>query len=170
MPAASNNHRPRVLIGGVGYQFLRDLSVGPHVVDLLKEEPWPDGVEFEDLSYGPIGVMHNLEERPGYDRMILISGAQRDRTPGEVYTYRWEGRLPAEAEIQERVAEAVTGVISLDNLLIIGTYFERLPQDVRVIEVEALEEEWGESMSPPVRKAVPRVMKLVRKMVEEACG
>lgn len=168
-PVESTKKSPRVLIGGVGYLFLRDMSVGPHVIESLKAETWPETVEIEDLSYGPIGVMHNLDDRQGYEMMILIGGVRRNRTPGEVFSYRWAGNLPNEDEIQNRMAEAVTGVISLDNLLIIGTYFEKLPSDVRVIEIEAADEDWGEGLSSEVKKSIPQVVRMIRKMVKEKC-
>ena len=72
----------RVLIAGVGYRNLRDLSIGPVLVDQLKNENWPAGVEIEDLSYGPVGVMHNFDDRPPYHKIIFLTGVSRDRRPG----------------------------------------------------------------------------------------
>jgi Ni,Fe-hydrogenase maturation factor len=74
----------RVLIAGVGYRNLRDLSIGPVLIDRLKKEKWPSGVEVEDLSYGPIGVMHNFDDRPPYDKIIFLAGVNRNRRPGQV--------------------------------------------------------------------------------------
>ena len=82
-----------------------------------------------------------------------------------MYCYRWAHQLPDPEEIQARVAEAVTGVISLDNLLIIATYFGKLPRDVLVIEVEAADEGWGEGFSAHVEKAIPRVVAEIRRHV-----
>ena len=53
------------------------------------------------------------------------------------------------------MAEAVTGVISLDNLLIVAGFFDALPADVVVIEVEPEDEGWGEGFSPAVQAAWP---------------
>lgn len=155
-----------VLIGGVGYTFLRDHSVGPELARLLAALSWPQGVQVEDLSYGPIAAVHHLREtlRPE-DRVILIGSAKRDRTPGEVYRYRWDGLLPEDAEIQARVVEAVTGVISLDNLLIVATRFGALPRDVLVIEVEPEDESWGPGFTPGVEQAIEKVIALVRQEV-----
>lgn len=156
---------PRLLVGGVGYRLLRDLSFGPLLIERLARESWPDGVELEDLSYGPVGVMHNLDARPPYDRIVLVAAVKRGRPAGDVLRYAWRRQLPDADEIQARVAEAVTGVISLDNLLIIATYFDKLPRDVVVIEVEALDEDWGEEFSPEVERAVPRVIEEIRRSI-----
>ena len=69
--------------------------------------------------------------------------------------------LPPRAEIQERVAEAVTGVISLDNLLIVCGAFGGLPDDVRVVEVEPVDEGWGEGFSPEVERRLPEIVETV---------
>jgi hypothetical protein len=130
----------KILIAGVGYRNLCDMSLGPVLVDRWGQDAWPHGVEVEDLSYGPIGVMHSLDERGPYERIIFIAGVRRNRQPGGVYVYRWGHQLPPAEEVQARVAEAATGVISLDNLLIIATYFGKLPRDVVVIDVEAVDE------------------------------
>ncbi len=166
LPAELTSSKPpRLLVGGVGYRLLRDLSFGPLLMDRLAGDKWPEGVEIEDLSYGPIGIMHNLDARPPYDRIVLVGAVKRGRPPGDVLRYTWRRQLPDADEIQARVAEAVTGVISLDNLLIIATYFDKLPRDVVVIEVEALDEDWGEEFSPEVERAVPRVIEEIRRSI-----
>lgn len=152
----------RVLIAGVGYRNLRDLSIGPVLMDRLKHDTWPAGVEIEDLSYGPVGVMHNFDERPAYDKIVFVTGVKRDGRPGEIHSYRWRHELPDADEIQARVAEAVTGVISLENLLVIATYFKKLPEDVFVIEVEAGDETWGENLTTPVEESIPMIIELIR--------
>jgi hydrogenase maturation protease len=162
VPAESRADIAKMLIAGVGYRNLRDLSFGPVLMDRLAQDAWPRGVEVEDLSYGPIGVMHNLDQRGPYGRIVVVSGVRRNRQPGTVYCYCWEHRLPDLDEVQARVAEAVTGVISLDNLLIIATYFGKLPRDVVVIEVEAADDGWGEGFTPQVESVVPQVIELIR--------
>jgi len=120
-----------------------------------------DGVEVEDLSYGPVALAQNLQDRPPYDRLVLVGAVARGRPPAEVTTYRWERRLPPDEEIQERIAEAVTGVISLDNLLIVCEALGSLPDDVRVVEVEPADEDWGDGLSPEVQERLPDIVEAV---------
>ena len=150
----------RVLVGGVGYRNLRDGSLGNFVADTLAERA-ADGIEVEDLSYGPVAVSHNLHDRPPYDRLVLVAAVGRGRAPGTVERYRWDGVLPPPDEIQDRVAEAVTGVISLDNLLVVCGTFGGLPDDVRVIEVEPADEGWGEGFSADIEARLPEVLEAV---------
>jgi hydrogenase maturation protease len=154
----------RVLVGGVGYRNLRDHSLGPWLADRLsagtRSQP-RNGVEVEDLSYHPIGLSQNLQERPSYDRVVLVGAVARGREPGTIEAYRWSGELPGPDEIQARVAEAVTGVISLDNVLAVVGTFGGFPDDVRVIEVEPADEGWGEGFSPQVKSKLVEIEEAV---------
>jgi hydrogenase maturation protease len=155
----------RALIGGVGYSYLRDGSLGPVVAAALASETWPDGVTVEDLSYGPIAVMQRLQEAaPPLERLVLVGAVRRGRPPGTVTVYRWSGRLPGVGEIQARIAEAVSGVISLDNLLVVLGFFEALPPEVLVVETEPEDEGWGEGFSRAVESARPHVLDAVRRL------
>lgn len=143
-----------VLVAGVGYHHLSDLSFGPLLVERLREMNWPEEVHIEDFSYGPIALLHWFEESPGkrFDRAIFAGAMERGREPGSLSTYSWPLSPPDPDEVQERVAEALTGVISLENLLIIAQYFEVLPPETQVVELEPVELEWGMELSPLCRK------------------
>ncbi len=155
----------RILIGGIGYRNLRDHSVGGAVVDWLSARPWPADVTVEDVSYNPIALVQRLEDEPTdrrFDRSIFISSVARPgRRPGTVTPYRWDRALPDPDAIQAAIAEGITGVISLDNTLVIGRYFGVLPNDVLVVEVEPEVHEFGDTFSPVVAKAFERVCRLV---------
>lgn len=150
----------RVLVGGVGYRFLRDGSVGPWVSDRLADQAG-EGIEVEDLSYHPVGLSQNLQDRPPYDRIVLVAAVNRGRPPGTLEAYRWDGELPERDAIQERVAEAVTGVISLDNLLIVCGALGGFPDDVRVVEIEPADEGWGEGFSDTIEARLAEVEEAV---------
>ncbi len=150
----------RVLIGGVGYRYLRDGAVGVYITDRLAAAA-TNGVEIEDLGYHPVGFTQNLQDRPIYDRIVLVGAVARGREPGTVTAYRWDHALPSQQEIQERVSESVTGVISLDNLLIVTEAFGAFPEDVRVVEIEPADEGWGEGFSPTIEAKLEEIEEAV---------
>lgn len=154
-----------MIVGGIGYRNLRDHSVGGAVVDRLARRAWPDGVVVEDLSYNPVAVVQRLhDEPPGrrFQRAVLIGAVARGgRPPGSVTAYRWDGALPDAGRVQDAVAEAITGVIALDNTLIVGRQFGALPDKVVVVEVEPGVEAFGDEFSPPVAEAIDAVCTLV---------
>jgi hydrogenase maturation protease len=143
------------VIGGVGYRDLRDHTIGPMVSDRLAEEEIPAGVEAHDLSYNPVAVGQWLDAlgpdgRP--DRMVLVGAIERGREPGSHVAYRWDGILPDVERIQSAVSDAVTGVIHLDNTLIVLAQFGPLPDQLIVLEIEPVLEEFGEDLSPVLRQ------------------
>lgn len=162
----------RVLVGGIGYRNLRDHSIGIEVTDCLAGRSWPDGpdeVVVEDLSYNPIAVVQRLEDDPPDRRFrlaVLVAGVARGggRRPGAVTAYRWDGALPPPEEIQRAVTEAVTGVIALDNTLVVARHFGALPAQVVVVEVEPEVEEFGDAFSPVVSGVFPTVCELVTRL------
>jgi hydrogenase maturation protease len=150
----------RVLVAGVGYRFLRDGSLGPYMADTLAPRAG-NGIEVEDLGYHPIGFKQNLDDRPPYDRIIFVAGVARGRTPGTIEAYSWDHALPSKEEIQDRVSEAVTGIISLDNLLIVTEALGTLPDDVRVVEAEPVDENWGEGFSPEIEAKLLEIEEVI---------
>ncbi len=160
----------RVLVGGVGYTNLRDLSFGPLLVERLRRSGWPDGVDIEDLSAGAIHVLHALQAGPAYDAAILVAGVRRGGPPGTIRHHRWSHPRQTDEAVQERVAEALVGIIDLDTLVTVLDHFEALPVDTHIIEIEPRDEDWGESLSPPVGAMLGEVERLIRGAVEEALG
>jgi hydrogenase maturation protease len=158
----------RTLVGGVGYRDLRDHSIGVMVSDCLEQRRWPAHVVIEDLSYNPIAVVQRLQdEAPDqrFDRVILVSATQRPgRTPGTIIAFRWDGALPEDRVVQAAVAEAVTGVIALDNTLMIGRYFGGLPADVIVVDVEPELQEFGDTLGPSLARRFDDVCDLVSRL------
>lgn len=147
----------RVLVGIVAYRNLRDFSAPFAILDRLEMEPLGPDVVVEDTSYNPIAVVQWLqteppEARPG--RVILIGAVERGRPPGTVTTWRWDAVLPSDEAVQQAVAEAVTGIISLENTLLIAGYFKALPPEVIVVEIEPLDQTFGAAMSPAVSAAI----------------
>lgn len=158
----------RVLVAGVGYRNLRDHSVGVAVVDLLATRSWSGDVVVEDLSYGPVAVVQRLEDEPAeraFTLAVFVGSVARGlRPPGTVTAYRWDGMLPDAEHVQAAVTEAVTGVIALDNTLIVARHFGALPAVVCVVEVEPEVEAFGDAFSPSVEAAFEPVCALVTRL------
>lgn len=152
----------RVLVGGVGYTCLRDLSFGPDIIRRLQEMLWPADVEVADLSESPVAVYQQLSEHL-YDKVIFVGAIRRGRAPGTIRRYRPDSPLPAEEEIQARIGEGVSGTVDLDSIVIVCRYFKALPADTVVVEVEPEDDSWGEGFTPKVAASRTEVIELVRR-------
>ena len=161
----------RALIAGIGYRNLSDHSAGGLAVDILSQRTWPANVVVEDLSYGPIAVVQRLQDESvdaPFDRIITVSAVPRGgRLPGTITAYRWDGVLPPPAAVQAAVTEAVTGVISMDNTLVVCRQFGALPNETIVVEIEPLLEQSGESLSEAVQSALEDLCTVVTRLASD---
>ena len=129
----------RVLIGIVGFTPVLDCyPLGPSLMSKLEEATWPGLVTtIENMSWGPLAIVQSVQASGvRYDRAVLIGAVQRGRPVGTVCGAVWMGGALGPQLLQERIFEAVTGIVSLDNLLIIGEHFAIWPREVITVEVE----------------------------------
>ena len=147
----------KTFIGTVGYHNLRNHSIGPKLLPQLQKMKWAEGVEVDELNWGPIAVVQKFQSLPtSYDRVVLIAAIERpDRKVGDMTVYKWMGKLPDEELIQRCVGDAVTGVISVENLLIIGEHFKIWTGETFVVDIEPGPEEAGEDFTVDMQQAIP---------------
>jgi hydrogenase maturation protease len=137
------------------------MSAGPELIERLRMLEWPASVELEDLSFGAVHVLHWLQERQPFDALVLVAAVARGREPGSVTCGRWSAPPTTGEAVQGAIAEAVTGVISLDTLLTVLGYFAALPAHVTVVEVEPRDDDWGPEFSPTVQMSLEEAVRMV---------
>lgn len=158
-----------VLVSGIGYSNMSDMSFGRVLYGQMAELSWPDHVHVEDLNFGPVMIYQWFEETPvKFDKLVLVSAASRGREPGTLEVYDWDGKMPDEAGIQACIGEAITGVLSLENLLIVCKHFGVLPEDVTIVEIEPQKEDYGLEFSPVVAARVGEAIDLVKRETMKA--
>lgn len=157
----------RVLVAGIGYTNLRDLSLGPALVTRLQSDQWPAGVVIADLSYSPIDVLFQLQAVPRFSLGIFVGAVPRGRPPGSVMVMPWNPPMVTPDELQSRVSEAVTGVIDLENLLLILDHFGALPDEVIVVEIEPFDQSWGDGFSALGEAALDEAERRVRALIQQ---
>ena len=120
------------------------------------------------LRERPIAIVQHFEAltKP-YQRVVFLSAMSGSQPPGTITIRRWRGGLPGTQEIQDRVSEAVTGVISLDNLLVVGEYFGIWPAEVIIVDVSPGPEAAGDTLTPAVRAVLPDIIDAVRRAALE---
>ena len=130
----------RIAVGLVGYyQFIRGYPLGPELKERLVAADWLDHeVDLKEMNWGPVAIVQEFQASDIiYDRIVLIAAVERPgRKFGEVHCRKWTGGELDVMHVQDRVFEAVTGIISVDNLLVIGEYFKIWPKELVVVEVD----------------------------------
>ena len=59
--------------------------------------------------------------------------------PGTIEAYRWDGILPSDELIHYAVTDAVTGIIAIENSVIVAGHFRALPSEVAAVNETAWE-------------------------------
>jgi hypothetical protein len=138
---------PTLLIGIVGFTPILDsYPLGPKLMSSLEARlAGRARIAVENMTWSPIHVVQRFQDegaiRPG--RLVLVGAAAACARPGAVRAFRWMGgRLP-DAVIQERIYEAVTGIVDLENTLVIGAYFEAWPEEAYTVEIDLPADTFG---------------------------
>lgn len=131
----------RTVVGIVGYyQFLRGYPLGPELMASLRGQPWAQALDIREMNWGPIAIVQDFQSQPDKpDRVVLVGAVDRGLPPGSVSCRRWAGGTLDPMAVQRRVFEGVTGVISLDNLVVIGAHFGVWPQALLTVELQSME-------------------------------
>jgi len=155
----------RVLVGGIGLPWLRDLDFGTQFLKRIDDVEWPEGVVLEDLSYSAHRVLHTLQDfRP--DKVVLVGAMPRDiDPPGTVRRYQLDLTPPDDEEVADRLGEAVGGIIDLDHTLAVVRYWKGFPPNTVVIEVEPGDRAFGLGFSDEVESIVDTVLEMIQEEV-----
>jgi hydrogenase maturation protease len=155
----------RVLVGGIGLPWLRDLDFGTQFLKRIDDVEWPEGVVMEDLSYSAHRVLHTLQDfRP--EKVVLVGAMPRDvDAPGTIRRYQLDLTPPSDEEVADRLGEAVGGIIDLDHTLAVVRYWKGFPADTVVIEVEPGDRAFGLGFSDEVESVVDTVLAMIQEEV-----
>ncbi len=144
---------PKVLVLGVGNLLLKDDGVGVHLINALRETPFPDNVQLIDagtVSHQLIPLFHET------DYLILVDAVSANDVPGSIYRfspddlnffpteYKWSQHEMKLIDILQ-MAE-MTG--AKPDTIIIGVQ----PKDAS---------SWSLELSDEVAAVLPRVRELV---------
>ena len=128
------------LIGIVGYSPVVDAyPLGVRLMQGLENRiATHPGVRIENMTWGPIHIVQHFQDEngPRPRRLVLVGAAPHSVQPGKVTAYRWIGGKLPEIVLQERVYEAVTGIVDIDNTLAIGEHFGIWPAEVYAVEID----------------------------------
>jgi hypothetical protein len=173
----------RILIGIVGYYgFVRGYPLGPELMERLQSRAWPDEVEIREMNWGPVAIVQDFQARPDKPaRVVLVGALDRGLAQGTVSCRRWAGGALDTAAVQRRMFEAVTGVISLDNLLVIGAQFGIWPTETFTVELQwpesglgdlvlgEIELDHGRGQVVGERPLTPDNQRIVQELVDAVC-
>lgn len=163
----------RVLVGGVGIPWMRDLDFGTQFIRRMEGLDWPDDVVVEDLSYAAHRVLHLLQEVEPIKVVLVGAMPRHEDIAGTIRRYRLDLTPPSDDEVQARLGDAAGGTIDLDHTLAVCRYWKAFPEDTVVIEVEPADRTFGLGFTDAVESAMEPVLAMVREeagMTSEPVG
>ena len=138
---------PTVMVGIVGYSaVVESYPLGPKLLEELEEIFGDDpNVLLENFTWSPVHIVQRLQggEMTRPDRIVLVGLAAGSIKPGTVAVHRWIGGTQPEVKVQERIYEAVTGIVDLENTLMIGSYFKVWPNECLTVEADLAPDTFG---------------------------
>lgn len=155
----------KVLIGVVGYSpLIEAFPLGPALMRRLHGATVEGlDVTVENMTWSPIHIVQRFQDGSlEADRLVLIGAADEACEPGRIICHHWRGGSLPPAVLQERVYEAVTGIVSLDNTLLIGEHFGVWPAEVFTIEFDMPPSTFGDIVMAEAGGAADRASLLTR--------
>lgn len=159
----------KTFIGTVGYHILGNHSIAPMLLPELQKMIIAPHIKIDELNWGPVAVIQQFQaEAIPYQKVVLLCAIERpERQIGEITIFQWKGGLPDEEQIQACMGDAATGVISVENLLVLGQYFEIWKDEVYLIDVEPGSEIAGEQLTAGMEQQIPEILNTVFRLATE---
>jgi hydrogenase maturation protease len=145
---------PKVLVLGVGNLLLKDDGVGVHVINALRNTPFPENVQLIDagtVSHQLISLFHEI------DYLILVDAVNANDVPGSIYRF-----TPDDINFHTGAGYKLSlHEMNLIDILQMAELTGAKPETV-IIGVQPKDvSSWSLELSEEVKAVVPKVMDLV---------
>lgn len=140
----------RTVVLGIGNILLTDEGVGIHALDYIRAECGDDAIDYVDggtLSFTLAGTVSDC------DRLLVVDAANLKSPPGTVQLFRNEDMDKFVYAGGKRSVHEV----GLGDLISMASLAGELPEERALIGIQPLLVDWGEELSEPVARAMPRV-------------
>jgi len=142
-----------VLILGLGNPLRGDDGIGPAVIEALRQLELPPEVELMDGGTAGLALLTAIS---GRQHLLVVDAAEMDRPPGAVVVFR------PEAVSLEKVEFALSPhQLGLAEVLEVAGRLELSPQTVKIFAVQPDRLDWGQGLSPAVRKSLSQVVSAI---------
>lgn len=143
-----------VLVVGLGNELLTDDGVGVHVVRMLQQEPPIEGVVMMEAGTAILHAQHLLEQSA---YVIAVDAVRAGDEPGAIYRFDVD-----QAELNRPASLHDLGIVGVLQLM----SEQDRPRTV-ILGVEPETIDYGMELSPVVRAAAGRAVKIVLEMIDE---
>lgn len=155
---------PRILVAGVGNDWLRDDGFGGEVSRRLSARELPDGVAVMDAGTGGLDLAYEVMR--GWDALVIVDVSRQGGEPGTLYVME-----PDEQSVDARIEDGETinphGMDPQTVLRFIRSV-GAWPGRVIVVACEPADvDDMGFGLTEQVEKAVDRAVDLVVETIDD---
>lgn len=141
----------KTVVLGLGNTLLADDGVGVHAVRVLQSNGQkPEGVEFLDAGTLSFTLAEAVEAAGG---LLILDAANLSKAAGTVVLFEGDAMDDFVANNKKKSVHEV----SLFDLLAVARLCDELPARRALIGVQPQRIEWSDTMTDPVRQAIPKV-------------
>lgn len=157
----------RILVAGFGNVLRGDDGFGNVVVDRLRDEEVPAGVEVMEVGIGGIHLVQELMS--GIDALVVVDAVDLDRDPGTVVVMRPDVRDVSGLPVHQRRDElADMHYATPDRALMLANALDLLPDEVWLVGGQVSHpERLGEGLTDALSRAVDPAVDEIRRLVSE---
>ena len=150
----------KTLVLGIGNDILGDDGVGIHVARAVARKISAKETRVEETGAAGLSLLERIK---GYDRLIIADAILTEKTEvGKIHRLTLKDLAPTNDSITPHDA-ALRTTLEIGNSLFPG----EMPKDVIVFAIETHSvEDIGSEMTPAVRAAVPKVVKMILAEIE----
>lgn len=164
-PAARSDGR--ILVACMGNLLRGDDGFGVAVAEALAERDLPADVEVSEVGISGVSMAQDLLD--GYDAMVLVDAMERGEDAGTLHVERAE--VPDLAKYGKReIGSFAADMHQTDptKVLVLGEALGVLPEPTILVGCEPHDtDDLEDSLSDPVRAAVPRAVEHVELVLRE---
>src|SRR5208283_859893 len=149
---------PKVLVLGVGNLLLKDDGVGVHLINSLRDTPFPDNIQLIDagtVSHQLLSLFHET------DYLILVDAVDANDVPGSIYRFS-----PDDIKFTSGYKMSLHEM-NLIDILQMAEMTGAKPETV-IIGVQPKDAtSWSLELSDEVKAVIPKVKALVLEELEK---
>lgn len=158
---------PRILVACMGNVLRGDDGFGVAVAEALEARSLPPEVTVTEVGISGVSMAQDLMD--GYDAMVLVDAMERGADPGTVHVERAE--VPDLDDYSRReIGSFAADMHQTDpsKVLVLGEALDVLPDPTVLVGCEPQgTDELEDTLSDPVRAAVPRAVEHVETVLDE---
>ncbi len=143
---------------GCGNLLQQDEGVGVHLIEYLRTQPVPQGVELIDGATGGFDLLPFIE---GARRIVIVDAVKGGAEPGTIYKFGPEDYQT------ESFPKTSLHDVCLKDIFEIVKMTGPLPE-ITIFGVEPKTIDWGMELTEEVKTIIPRLGELVLKEISYA--